>query len=171
MSKWRIKTDGTTEMEKDLTDQKDFDWVGYLKSHPDTAVIVPDGKVVVSFTIARLAVIDRNTQSGRVDFVVLLDDGHCVRLHPSQNQEARPVIVPPDRRAIFMLGGQAGREAMRGTVVEVGRGTHAAEARAAQPGVAEARAAQPGVAEARVAQPGPLGKTEPTSKSHRRRTS
>jgi hypothetical protein len=160
MSEWRIKTDGTTEMEKNLTDGDDFDWVGYLKSHPDTAVIVPDGKVVVSFSIARLAVIDRNTQSGRVDFVVLLDDGHRVRLHPSQKQEARPIIVPPDRAGIFMLGGRAGREAVQGTLVEVERGTHVAEARAAQPGVAEARAAQPGVAEACAAQPGPLGKNK-----------
>ena len=56
MSKWRKKTDGTAETEKDLTDRQDFDWVGYLKAHPDLTVIVPDGKVVVRFAIARLAI-------------------------------------------------------------------------------------------------------------------
>ena len=83
MSDWSTKTTGTAEMEKDLTDRTAFDWVGYLKSHPDIASIVPNGKVVVNFAIVRLAVIGRNTKSGRVDFVLLLDDGHHVRLHPS----------------------------------------------------------------------------------------
>ena len=104
MSQWRDRTNGTTEKEKDLTDQKDFDWVGYLKSHPDKAIIVPDGRVVVNFTIARLARIDKNMQSGRVDFVVLLDDGQRVRLHPSANKEARPVVVPLDTAGLFNLG-------------------------------------------------------------------
>ena len=64
MSDWRAKTTATAEMEKDLTDGTDFDWVGYLKSHRDIASIVPNGKVVVNFAIVRLAVIDKNTQSG-----------------------------------------------------------------------------------------------------------
>jgi hypothetical protein len=143
MSEWRKKTDGTAETEKDLTDRQDFDWVGYLKAHPDLTVIVPDGKVVVRFAIARLAIIDKNTRSGRVDFLLFLDDGTCVRLHPSQTREALPVIVPADRTGIFMLTGQFGRKAMSGTVLEVERGSHVVEARAAQPGVAEGRAAQP----------------------------
>ena len=124
MSDRRTKTTGTAETEKDLTDQKDFDWVGYLKSHPDIAIIVPDGKVVVSFAIARLAVIDRNTQSGRVDFVVLLDDGHRVRLHPSQKQEALPVIVPPDRAGIFTMGAVARRYEARPSRSSAGPALH-----------------------------------------------
>ena len=87
MSDWRTKTTDTEEMERDLTDRADFDWVGYLKSHPDIASIVPNGKLVVIFAIVRLAVIDRNTKSGRVDFVLLLDDGHHVRLHPSHHKK------------------------------------------------------------------------------------
>ena len=79
MSKWRKKTDGTAETEKDLTDRQDFDWVGYLKAYPNLSVIVPDGKVVVRFAIARLAIIDTNTRTGRVDFLLFLDDGICVR--------------------------------------------------------------------------------------------
>ena len=138
MSDWRTKTTGTEEMERDLTDRTDFDWVGYLKSHPDIASIVPNGKVVVNFAIVRLAVIDRNTKSGRVDFVLLLDDGHHVRLHPIQQQEAIPVIVPPDRVDIFVMGRSAGREALRGTPIEVER-----SACAAQPGIAAIPAAQP----------------------------
>ena len=125
-------------MEKDLTDRTDFDWVGYLKSHPDIASIVPNGKVVVNFAIVRLAVSDRNTQSGRVGFVLLLDDGHRVRLHPSQQQEAIPVIVPPDRAGIFLMGRVAGRKALRGTPIEVER-----SACAAQPNIAAIPAAQP----------------------------
>ena len=138
MSKWRKKTDGTAETEKDLTDRQDFDWVGYLKAYPNLSVIVPDGKVVVRFAIARLAIIDKNTRSGRVDFLLFLDDGTCVRLHPSQTKEALPVIVPADRTGILF-----GRKAMSDTVLEVKRGSHVVEARAAQPGVAEGRAAQP----------------------------
>ena len=138
MSKWRKKTDGTAETEKDLTDRQDFDWVGYLKAYPNLSVIVPDGKVVVRFAIARLAIIDTNTRTGRVDFLLFLDDGICVRLHPSQTKEALPVIVPADRTGILF-----GRKAMSDTVLEVKRGSHVVEARAAQPGVAEGRAAQP----------------------------
>ena len=138
MSKWRKKTDGTAETEKDLTDRQDFDWVGYLKAYPNLSVIVPDGKVVVRFAIARLAIIDTNTRTGRVDFLLFLDDGICVRLHPSQTKEALPVIVPADRTGILF-----GRKAMSDTVLEVKRGSHVVEARAAQPGVADGRAAQP----------------------------
>ena len=138
MSKWRKKTDGTAETEKDLTDRQDFDWVGYLKAYPNLSVVVPDGKVVVRFAIARLAIIDTNTRTGRVDFLLFLDDGICVRLHPSQTKEALPVIVPADRTGILF-----GRKAMSDTVLEVKRGSHVVEARAAQPGVAEGRAAQP----------------------------
>jgi len=138
MSKWRKKTDGTAETEKDLTDRQDFDWVGYLKAYPNLSVIVPDGKVVVRFAIARLAIIDTNTRTGRVDFLLFLDDSICVRLHPSQTKEALPVIVPADRTGILF-----GRKAMSDTVLEVKRGSHVVEARAAQPGVAEGRAAQP----------------------------
>ena len=134
MSQWRTLTSGTAEMEKDLTDQKDFDWVGYLKLHPDIVKIVPDEKFVVSFAIQRVAAIDTNTKSARVDFVVLLDDGHRVRLHPSQTKEACPVIVPPGRDGIFTMGEVAGREALRGVTVEVGRA-----ACAAQPGIVETR--------------------------------
>ena len=134
MSQWRTLTSGTAEMEKDLTDQKDFDWVGYLKLHPDIVKIVPDEKFVVSFAIQRVAAIDTNTKSARVDFVVLLDDGHRVRLHPSQTREAYPVIIPPDRAGIFTMGEVAGREALRGVTVEVGRA-----ACAAQPGIVETR--------------------------------
>ena len=134
MSQWRTLTSGTAEMEKDLTDQKDFDWVGYLKLHPDIDKIVPDEKFVVSFAIQRVAAIDTNTKSARVDFVVLLDDGHRVRLHPSQTKEACPVIVPPGRDGIFTMGEVAGREALRGVTVEVGRA-----ACAAQPGIVETR--------------------------------
>ena len=134
MSQWRTLTSGTAEMEKDLTDQKDFDWVGYLKLHPDMDIIVPDEKFVVSFAIQRVAAIDTNTKSARVDFVVLLDDGHRVRLHPSQTREACPVIIPPDRAGIFTMGEVAGREALRGVTVEVGRA-----ACAAQPGLVETR--------------------------------
>ena len=138
MSKWRKKTDGTAETEKDLTDRQDFDWVGYLKAYPNLSVIVPDGKVVVRFAIARLAIIDKNTRTGRVGFLLFLDDGICVRLHPSQSKEALPVIVPADRTGILF-----GRKAMSDTVLEVKRGSHVVEARDAQPGVAEGRAAQP----------------------------
>ena len=134
MSQWRTLTSGTAEMEKDLTDQKDFDWVGYLKLHPYIDKIVPDEKFVVSFAIQRVAAIDTNTKSARVDFVVLLDDGHRVRLHPSQAKEACPVIVPPGRDGIFTMGEVAGREALRGVTVEVGRA-----ACAAQPGIVETR--------------------------------
>ena len=138
MSKWRKKTDGTAETEKDLTDRQDFDWVGYLKAYPNLSVIVPDGKVVVRFAIARLAIIDTNTRTGRVDFLLFLDDGICVRLHPSQTKEALPVIVPADRTGILF-----GRKAMSDTVLEVKRGSHVVAAHAAQPGVADGRAAQP----------------------------
>ena len=134
MSQWRNLPSGTAEMEKDLTDQKDFDWVGYLKLHPDMDIIVPDEKFVVSFAIQRVAAIDTNTKNARVDFVVLLDDGHRVRLHPSQTREAYPVIIPPDRAGIFTMGEVAGREALRGVTVEVGRA-----ACAAQPGLVETR--------------------------------
>ena len=143
VSKWRDKTDGTAETEKDLTDRQDFDWVGYLKAHRDLTIIVPDGKSVVRFAIARLAIIDKNTRSGRVDFLLFWDDGTCVRLHPSQTREALPVIVPADRIGSFMLIGQSGRTAMSGTVPEVQRGSHVVAARAAQPVVAAGRAAQP----------------------------
>ena len=138
MSKWRKKTDGTAETEKDLTDRQDFDWVGYLKAYPNLSVIVPDGTVVVRFAIARLAIIDTNTRTGRVDFLLFLDDGICVRLHPSQTKEALPVIVPADRTGILF-----GRKAMSDTVLEVKRGSHVVAAHAAQPGVADGRAAQP----------------------------
>ena len=134
MSQWRNLPSGTAEMEKDLTDQKDFDWIGYLKLHPHINQIVPDEKFVVSFAIQRVAAIDTNTKSARVDFVVLLDDGHRVRLHPSQVREACPVIVPPGRDGIFTMGEVAGREALRGVTVEVGRA-----ACAAQPGLVETR--------------------------------
>ena len=137
MSDWRSKTTPTAEMEKDLTDGAVFDWVGYLKSHRDIANIVPNGRVVVNFAIVRLAVIDKNTQSGRVDFVLMLDDWHRIRLHPSQQKEAIPVIVPPDRLDIFVMGESAGREAVRGTLIEVER-----SACAAQPGIATVSAAQ-----------------------------
>ena len=130
MSQWRASTSGMAEMEKDLTDQKDFDWVGYLKLHPYMDKIVPDEKFVVSFAIQRVAAIDTNMKSARVDFVVLLDDGHRVRLHPSQVREACPVIVPPGRDGIFTMGEVAGREALRGVPVEVGRA-----ACAVQPGL------------------------------------
>ena len=119
---------------KDLTDQKDFDWVGYLMGHLDIDKIVPDERFVVSFAIQRVAAIDTNTKTARVDFVVLLDDGHRVRLHPSQAKEACPVIVPPGRDGIFTMGEVAGREALRGVPVEVGRA-----ACAAQPGLVETR--------------------------------
>ena len=132
MSQWRNLPSGTAEMEKDLTDQKDFDWIGYLKLHPYLNIIVPDEKFVVSFAIQRVAAIDTNTKNARVDFVVLLDDGHRVRLHPSQAKEACPVIVPPGRDGIFTMGEVAGREALRGVTVEVGRA-----ACAAQPGLVE----------------------------------
>ena len=132
MSQWRNLPSGTAEMEKDLTDQKDFDWIGYLKLHPYLNIIVPDEKFVVSFAIQRVAAIDTNTKNARVDFVVLLDDGHRVRLHPSQAKEACPVIVPPGRDGIFTMGEVAGREALRGVPVEVGRA-----ACAAQPGLVE----------------------------------
>ena len=134
MSQWRTQTNGTVEIMKDLTDQKDFDWVGFLMGHLDIDKIVPDERFVVSFAIERLAVIDKNTKSARVDFVVLLDDGHRVRLHPSQTREAYPVIIPPDRDGIFTMGEVAGREALRGVTVEVGRA-----ACAAQPGIVETR--------------------------------
>jgi hypothetical protein len=143
MSEWREKTDVSGETEQDLTDQQVFDWVGYLKVHPDLTKIVPDGKVVVSFAIARLASIDKNTCRRRVDFLLFLDDGTCVRLHPSQAKEALLVIVPADRTGGFMLIGQSGRTAMSGTVLEVQRGSHVVAARAVQPGVAAGRAEQP----------------------------
>ena len=72
MSKWRKKTDLNGETEMDLTDRQDFDWVGYLKGHPDLSIIVPNGKFVVRFAIARLAIIDKNTRTGRVDFLLFL---------------------------------------------------------------------------------------------------
>ena len=143
MSEWRKKADVSGETEQDLTDQQVFDWVGYLKVHPDLTKIVPDGKVVVSFAIARLASIDKNTCTGRVDFLVFLDDGICVRLHPSQAQEALLVIVPADHTGGLMLSGPSGRTAMSGTVPEVQRGSHVVAARAVQPGVAAGRAGQP----------------------------
>ena len=127
LSAWRKRTQHTAEMEKDLTHCRgEFDWIGYLKNHGDIAAIVPDGRFVDAFSIVRLAVIDRNTDSGRVDFFVRWDDGSIVKLHPSQNQEARPTIVPPDRIEAFLVGEHSGRAAVRGTPIEVERGTHLA---------------------------------------------
>ena len=127
LSAWRKRTQGTAEMEKDLTDLRaEFDWVGYLKFHPDLEAIVPDGKFVDAFSIVRLAVIDRNTDGGRVDFFVRWGDGSIAKLHPSQNQEARPTIVPPDRIGAFLVGEHSGRAAVRGTPIEVQHGTHLA---------------------------------------------
>jgi hypothetical protein len=144
MSHWSKNTSGTEETEKDLTDRQDFDWVGYLKGYPNLSDILPDGRVVVKFAIARCAMIDQNTRTRRVDFLLFLDDGAIVRLHPSQAKEAIPVIVPADHTGI--LFGKRWMIDMPHCLIEieVKRVSHVVEPRAAQPGVAQGRAAQPG---------------------------
>ena len=102
LQRWRAIDQG--EVERVLWDDREFDWVGYLKHHPDLECIVPPGVGVINFSIARSSTIDTNTKTARVDFVVSRDDGNFVRLHPSTKQEARPVIVPDGKKDSFLLG-------------------------------------------------------------------
>jgi hypothetical protein len=118
LSTWRDASDMQQTPTMDLFDCAHFDWIGYIKHHADKAVIIPGRVCIIGFEIARLGVIDLNTHTARVDFVVHRDDLSIVRLHPSQKQEARPVITPA---AVATHGG-----AVRpGERVEVGRGAHA----------------------------------------------
>ena len=113
LKKWR----NATGKREDLFDCAQFDWIGYIKHHQDKEVIIPGRVSIIGFEIVRLAVIDLNTHTGRVDFVVHRDDGQVVRLHPSQNQEARPVITRADA--------DGGAVARHGGRVESGLGEHA----------------------------------------------
>jgi hypothetical protein len=113
LKKWRDATD----KREDLFDCAQFDWIGYIKHHQDKEAIIPGRVSIIGFEIVRLAVVDLNTHAGRVDFVVHRDDDQVVRLHPSQNQEARPVITRAD-----VDGGAVVRHGGR---VESGRGEHA----------------------------------------------
>ena len=97
MSRWREASDMQQTPTMDLFDCAHFEWIG--------------------FEIARLGVVDLNTHTARVDFVVHRDDLNVVRLHPSQNREARPVITRAD-----VDGGAVVRHGER---VESGRGEHA----------------------------------------------
>ena len=116
MSRWRDATD--MQQTQDLFDCAAFAWIGYIKNHADKDAIIPHGVCIIGVEIARLGVIDLNTHKARVDFVVHRDDGNIVRLHPSQKQEARPVITPA---AVATCGGAV----RAGVRVEVGRGAHA----------------------------------------------
>ena len=114
LKRWR---DASDNRQMDLLDCAQFDWIGYIKHHPDKAVIIPGRVCIIGFEIARLTVVDLNLHTARVDFVVHRDDLNVVRLHPSQNREARPVITPAD-----VDGGAVVRHGER---VESGRGEHA----------------------------------------------
>ena len=114
LKRWR---DASDNRHMDLFDCAQFDWIGYIKHHPDKELIMPGRVCITGFEIARLAVIDVNTHTARVDFLVHRDDDQVVRLHPSQNQEARPVITRAD-----VDGGAVARHGAR---VESGRGEHA----------------------------------------------
>ena len=113
LKRWRDATDNR----EDLFDCEQFDWIGYIRHHQDKEVIIPDMVSIIGFEIVRLAVLDLNTHAGRVDFVVHRDDDRVVRLHPSDNREARPVITRAD-----VDGGAVVRHGGR---VESGRGEHA----------------------------------------------
>ena len=114
LKRWR---DASDNRQMDLFDCAQFDWIGYIKHHPDKAVIIPGRVCIIGFEIARLTVVDLNLHTARVDFVVHRDDLNVVRLHPSQNREARPVITRAD-----VDGGAVVRHGER---VESGRGEHA----------------------------------------------
>ena len=113
LKRWR---DASDNRQMDLFDCAQFDWIGYIKHHPDKAVIIPGRVCIIGFEIARLAVVDVNLHTARVDFVVHRDDDQVVRLHPSQSREARPVITRAD-----VDGGAVARHGGR---VESGRGEH-----------------------------------------------
>ena len=84
-----------------------FNWFAYLGRHPDGNMIF-NGAKIVTFTIARMASIDSNTEKHRVDFCIFRDDGKMVRLHPSSNQEAYPVIC--DGPSAVLLAGNRPQE-------------------------------------------------------------
>ena len=88
--------------DQDLTDGEVFNWFAYLSNHSNSNVIF-NGAKIVAFTIARMASIDSNTQNHRVDFCIFRDDGKMVRLHPSSNREAYPVICD-DPSAVLLAG-------------------------------------------------------------------
>ena len=89
VEKWRDQPGDRAD--QDLTDGEDFNWFAYLAKHPNSRVIFDRAKII-AFTIARMASIDSNTKKHRVDFCIFRDDGKMVRLHPSNAQEAYPVI-------------------------------------------------------------------------------
>jgi hypothetical protein len=68
----------------DLTDQANFDWIGYLKHHPEGEAIVGAG--VTKFELRFFDQIDYDTRTWRLDFVVHRDGDETyphARLHPT----------------------------------------------------------------------------------------
>ena len=68
----------------DLTDQANFDWIGYLKHHPEGEAIVGVG--VTKFELMFFDIIDYDTRTWRLDFVVHRDGDETyphARLHPT----------------------------------------------------------------------------------------
>ena len=89
---------------QDLTTSGEFNWMGYLKKHRHLDIIVPNNDCkVVRFAVGKYPAMDTNTGESRVDFAVCRDDGKVVRLHPSSNQEAKPVIRDHDADHRFMV--------------------------------------------------------------------
>jgi hypothetical protein len=97
LSQWRS---ANTEGAVDLTDRLDiFNWAGYVANHRDRQVIFDGGRRrITKFSIQRIDVVmDTNTRDARVDFLITGDDGVVIRAHPSQNEEAKLVVVPSER--------------------------------------------------------------------------
>ena len=79
---------------QDLTDGDEFNWQAYLGQHPDRGLIFDHGRLRVDgFGIRQIAwIYDTNKSKARVDFVALRSDRTAIRLHPSSNLEAKPVL-------------------------------------------------------------------------------
>ena len=81
--------DGTVAVNKpalDLTDDRRFNWWGYLAGHPEGQQVVGQG--VVKFELRFLAALDPNTRQQRLDFIVHrtdIEEFQHVRLHPHRN--------------------------------------------------------------------------------------
>jgi hypothetical protein len=85
---------GFTQEVVDMTHDTRFDWRGYVANRSRDLLQVVVGPGITGFELRFLKPIDRNCRQNRCDFVAHRADGQCVRFHPGNNGDAKPVIVP-----------------------------------------------------------------------------
>ena len=96
---------------EDLTESPHFDWRAYVaaRTPADLAAVFED-QSIERFDIRFIKPVDRNCNQHRCDFIAHRTDGVLVRFHPSQAQDAIPVLAVWADICITSLPDFQGRE-------------------------------------------------------------